>query len=151
MTSAFGWSILLLGNASCRFCRQFYSLSIRHGGDYGCPGHDQRDLDFARANQLPVIPVVLPAGADDKNYVVGDVAHTGDGTMFNSDFLNGLPSGKAKNVATDRLVAMNLAVAEVQYRLRDWAYQGNVIGVARYRLFTAPVAMMLPCRKRICR
>ena len=117
------------------FVANFILYQYGTGAIYGCPGHDQRDLDFARTHQLPVIPVVLPAGADDKNYVVGDVAHTGDGTMFNSDFLNGLPSEEAKNVVTTRLVEMNLAVAEVQYRLRDW-------GVSRQRYWGCPIPII---------
>src|SRR5216683_3035741 len=50
---------------------------------------DQRDLDFARKYELPVIPVVLPPGENPATYMIGDTAYVEDGTVFNSDFMNG--------------------------------------------------------------
>ncbi len=57
------------------------------GAIFGCPAHDQRDLDFARAYRLPVVPVVAPEGADAASFAVGDVAYTGPGRLINSRFL----------------------------------------------------------------
>jgi leucyl-tRNA synthetase len=56
---------------------------------FACPAHDQRDLDFANKYDLPVIPVVLPSDADEKDFDVEAEAYTGPGTLINSDFLNG--------------------------------------------------------------
>ena len=60
------------------------------GAIFGCPAHDQRDLEFARAKGLPVIPVVLPPDADPASFTIGEEAYTGDGVMINSGMLDGL-------------------------------------------------------------
>ena len=60
------------------------------GAIFGSAGHDQRDLDFANKYNLPVIPVVLPEGEDPDTFKVTDTAYTGDGRLYNSDFLNGM-------------------------------------------------------------
>ena len=79
------------------------------GAVFGCPAHDQRDLEFARAYGLPVIPVVLPPGADPDAFNIGDEAYTGDGTLFNSDFLDGLSVDDAKEEMARRLSARDAA------------------------------------------
>ena len=78
------------------FIANFILMDYGTGAVFGCPAHDQRDLEFARDYGLPVIPVVLPPGADPDAFNVGDEAYTGDGTLFNSDFLDGLSVVDAK-------------------------------------------------------
>ena len=65
----------------------FVLMGYGTGAVFGCPAHDQRDLDFARKYGLDVTPVVLPEGEDAASYNVETEAYTGEGTLFNSDFL----------------------------------------------------------------
>ena len=72
------------------YVANFVLMDYGTGAIFGCPAHDQRDLDFARKYGLPVLPVVAPPGADPAAVTVGDEAYTGDGVMVNSRFLDGL-------------------------------------------------------------
>ena len=69
------------------YVANFVLMDYGTGAIFGCPGHDQRDLDFARKYGLDVIPVVVPRDADPSTFEVGDEAYLGDGVMANSDFL----------------------------------------------------------------
>jgi len=75
------------------------------GAIFGCPAHDQRDLDFARKYNLPVTEVVCPDGEEAETFSVKDVAYTGPGTIMNSGSWNGLNIEKPKvgllNVGTE--------------------------------------------------
>ena len=99
------------------------------------PAHDQRDLDFARNYGLEVIPVVAPTGADAATFVVGDEAQLEDGTLINSEFLNGLGVAEAKEECLRRLEAIGAGRREVNYRLRDW-------GVSRQRYWGCPIPVI---------
>jgi leucyl-tRNA synthetase len=66
------------------------------GAIFGCPGHDQRDLDFANKYNLEVIPVILPADQKSEGFKITNEAYTGDGKIINSDFLNNLDVDKGK-------------------------------------------------------
>ncbi|MFM7780428.1 MAG: class I tRNA ligase family protein, partial [Alphaproteobacteria bacterium] len=81
----------------------FVLMEYGTGAIFGCPAHDQRDLDFARKYGLSVTPVVLPPGADAASFSVGDVAHTEDGVAYNSGFLDGLGVAAAKRRVIDEL------------------------------------------------
>jgi len=72
------------------YVANFVLIEYGTGAIFGCPGHDQRDLDFARKYGLPVVPVVLPPDEDPKSFTIGDTAYTENGTIINSDFLNGM-------------------------------------------------------------
>ncbi|MBN9023529.1 MAG: leucine--tRNA ligase, partial [Rhizobiales bacterium] len=107
---------------------------------FGCPAHDQRDLDFARKYGLNVIPVVLPPGADPRAFTVGDEAYVEDGTIFNSDFLDGMSVPDAKKTVIDRLEDTVLygkpqGTRQVNYRLRDW-------GISRQRYWGCPIPVI---------
>src|SRR5487761_2685467 len=108
------------------YVANFILMEYGTGAIFGCPAHDQRDLDFARKYRLPVRPVVLPPGADPASFAVGDEAYTEDGTIFNSDFLDGLAVPAAKRAAIDRLERLGAGQGTIAYRLRDW-------GVSRQR------------------
>ena len=103
------------------------------GAIYGCPAHDQRDLDFARRYGLPVIPVVSPDGSDD--VTIGDVALLGEGVMINSAELNGLPNREAHDRAIAMFESAGVGGGERQYRLRDW-------GVSRQRYWGCPIPVV---------
>lgn len=113
----------------------FVLMGYGTGAIFGCPASDYRDLDFARKYELNVIPVVLPDGENPETYVVEDEPYTGQGTLFNSDFLNGLSTDEAIKVAIDRIETMNCGKRCVTYRLRDW-------GVSRQRYWGCPIPIV---------
>lgn len=113
----------------------FVLMGYGTGAIFACPAHDQRDLDFARKYDLPVIPVVLPSGEDPEMYDVEDEAYTGPGHIFNSDFLDGKIVEEAKAEAIEKVESLGLGVRKVNYRLRDW-------GVSRQRYWGCPIPVV---------
>ncbi|MEO0694870.1 MAG: leucine--tRNA ligase [Pseudomonadota bacterium] len=114
------------------FVANFILMGYGTGAIFGCPAHDQRDLDFARKYGLEVTPVVLPADADPATFTVGDEAYTDDGSIFNSDFLDGMNVPDAIDASINRIEEMEQGEATTQYRLRDW-------GVSRQRYWGCPI------------
>ena len=117
------------------FVANFVLMEYGTGAVFGCPAHDQRDLDFARKYGLPVRPVVLPADADAADFAIGSEAFTDDGILFNSDFLNGLNVAQAKAAVIDKIEHLNQGTRTVNWRLRDW-------GVSRQRYWGCPIPII---------
>ncbi len=117
------------------YVANFVLMEYGTGAIFGCPGHDQRDLDFARKYGLPVVPVVCPADADATAFAIGDEAYVGDGTLINSDFLDGLDVPAAKRSVIDRLASQGDGEAAITFRLRDW-------GVSRQRYWGCPIPVI---------
>ncbi|MFZ9486106.1 MAG: leucine--tRNA ligase [Alphaproteobacteria bacterium] len=113
----------------------FILMDYGTGAIFGCPAHDQRDLDFVRKYGLPVIEVVKPHDQDAASFKVGDTAYVGDGTLVNSQFLDGLdvPAAKARVIA--RLEELGAGRGTTQYRLRDWL-------VSRQRYWGCPIPVI---------
>jgi leucyl-tRNA synthetase len=121
------------------YAANFVLMGYGEGALFGCPAHDQRDIEFARKYGLPVIPVVAPKSADPKSFEIGDDPYLekddGDAVMINSDFLNGLSVQVAKEEVAKRFEAMGIGERKVNYRLRDW-------GVSRQRYWGCPVPVI---------
>jgi leucyl-tRNA synthetase len=122
------------------YVANFVLMDYGTGAIFGCPAHDQRDLDFARKYDLPVIPVVLPPDADAASFAIGDEAYVDTGHIFNSGFLSGLSIAEAKTAAAQFFAERTVdgkpqGKVEVNYRLRDW-------GVSRQRYWGCPIPVI---------
>ena len=117
------------------FIANFVLMGYGTGAIFGCPAHDQRDLDFAHTYDLPVLPVVVPADQDPASFAVGDDAYTGPGALANSAFLDGLDVDAAKREIIGRLEDMGQGEGAVNYRLRDWL-------VSRQRYWGCPIPVI---------
>lgn len=122
------------------YVANFVLMDYGTGAIFGCPGHDQRDLDFARKYKLNVIPVVLPPDADATSFAIGDEAYDGEGRLVNSDFLDGMSVAEAKEEVAVRLEGTILGgesqgARQINYRLRDW-------GISRQRYWGCPIPVI---------
>jgi leucyl-tRNA synthetase len=117
------------------YVANFIVMGYGTGAIFGCPAHDQRDLDFARKYSRPVVPVVLPPGADAAAFAVGSEAYLGDGTMINSEFLDGLTIEAAKERIASLLEERGIGARKVNYRLRDWL-------ISRQRYWGCPIPVI---------
>lgn len=68
------------------------------GAIFGCPAHDQRDLDFANKYNLDVTPVILPPKTDKKDFKIKNEAYVENGTLINSDFFEWLNCRRGKRI-----------------------------------------------------
>ncbi len=108
----------------------FVLMDYGSGAIFGCPGHDQRDFDFAKKYQLEIIKVV----SDGTNNDLSE-AYIGSGNMINSDFLNGLDIEKAKKTIIQKFEEKGIGKSKTLFRLKDW-------GISRQRYWGCPIPMI---------
>ncbi len=117
------------------YIANFVLMDYGSGAIFGCPAHDQRDLEFANKYKIEVIPVILPKNKDQASFQVKNEAFLDEGTLINSKFLNGKTIDESKTDVIKRLTEMGAGNAKTNYRLRDW-------GLSRQRYWGCPIPMM---------
>ena len=117
------------------YVANFILMEYGSGAIYGCPAHDQRDLDFANKYKISVIPVIKPSHVDEENYIISNEAYTKDGVLMNSDFLNDLDIKAAQKLVIDKIEQGGFGERKINFRLRDW-------GVSRQRYWGCPIPIM---------
>ena len=113
----------------------FVLMDYGLGAVFGCPAHDQRDLDFANKYNLNIKTVVSP-NKNDTKFTVEDEAYTGPGYIVNSSFLDGLKCPENSIVKTiEYLEDKNLGEKKINFRLKDW-------GISRQRYWGCPIPIV---------
>ena len=110
----------------------FVLMDYGFGAVFGCPAHDQRDLDFALKYNLDVISVVKPSDKGNDFKVLKE-AYTGPGVIFNSKFLDGLKVPEQSIIETIKILEeRKIGKKKINFRLKDW-------GVSRQRYWGCPI------------
>ena len=117
------------------YIANFILMDYGTGAIYGCPAHDQRDLDFARKYDLDVIPVICPEGKESETFQIKNEAFTENGHLINSEFLNGLSVEEAKEKIINKIECINIGSRKTNFRLRDW-------GISRQRYWGCPIPVI---------
>jgi leucyl-tRNA synthetase len=115
------------------YVANFILMDYGSGAIFGCPAHDQRDLEFAIKYKLEIIPVVSSEKFKITN--IKDQAYTEEGYSFNSDFLNGLTTRESKKIIIQKLTEKKIGNSKIIYRLKDW-------GISRQRYWGCPIPIM---------
>jgi leucyl-tRNA synthetase len=115
------------------YVANFILMDYGTGAIFGCPAHDQRDLEFAKKYNLEIIPVVSPNKS--KSIIINDQAYTEDGYIINSDFLNDLNVEKAKKNIIEKIEEKKIGNSKIIYRLKDW-------GISRQRYWGCPIPII---------
>ena len=115
------------------FVANFILMDYGTGAIFGCPAHDQRDFDFAKKYNLSIIPVVKSNNF--KNVENQKEAYTGDGKIFNSEFLNDLTIPEAKKRIIHEIEKFKIGNKKISFRLKDW-------GISRQRYWGCPIPMI---------
>jgi len=98
-------------------------ISYGTGAIMSVPAHDERDFEFAKKFNLPIIPVVEPGDRDQAELVKrGELCFAGDGRAINSGQFDGLPTAEFKEKVTNWLAERGLGKKAVNYKLRDWLF-----------------------------
>ena len=126
---------LIEGKKLTVYIANFVLMDYGTGAIFGCPAHDQRDLDFARKYDCEVTPVVLPTDQDKADFTIENEAYSGAGTLINSGEWNGLSVEEGKAKAIEALESLGCGTAKTTYRLRDW-------GVSRQRYWGCPIPII---------
>ena len=116
------------------YAANFALMEYGTGAVMSVPAHDQRDFEFARKYDLPVVVVVKPPDAELDGRTM-DQAYTGDGIMVNSGAFDGMDNRSAMEKIVEALEAQGKGRKAVSYRLRDW-------GISRQRYWGAPIPMI---------
>jgi leucyl-tRNA synthetase len=115
------------------YVANFILMDYGSGAIYGCPAHDQRDLEFAIKYKLEIIPVVSPDNSKIIN--IKNEAYIEDGYAINSDFLNNLTTKEAKKIIIQKIKEKKIGNSKIIYRLKDW-------GISRQRYWGCPIPIM---------
>ena len=117
------------------YIANFVLMDYGTGAIFGCPAHDQRDLDFANKYKLKVLPVVKPKQAKSSEFIIKNEAFTEDGILFNSDFLNNLTVNEAIEKIITVISKKKIGKKKITFRLKDW-------GVSRQRYWGCPIPIV---------
>ena len=117
------------------YIANFVLMDYGTGAIFGCPAHDQRDLDFANKYNLKVLPVVKPRNIEATKFVIKSEAYTEDGILFNSSFLNNLTVNQAIEKIIKVITKKKLGKKKITFRLKDW-------GVSRQRYWGCPIPIV---------
>ncbi|WP_169566591.1 leucine--tRNA ligase [Sneathiella limimaris] len=115
------------------YVANFVLMDYGTGAIFGCPGHDQRDYEFATKYGLDITRVV--AGPDGETGPLSNEPYIGPGEIINSEFLNGLDVEAAKKAAISKLSEDDIGSETINYRLRDW-------GISRQRYWGCPIPVV---------
>ena len=113
----------------------FVLMDYGTGAIFGCPAHDQRDLDFANKYKLQILPVVKPKNIDAAKFSIKKEAFTDDGILFNSEFLNNLTVNQAIEKIINVIRKKKLGGKKITFRLKDW-------GISRQRYWGCPIPIV---------